>query len=125
MNNTTQHVTMQTLRLWEPQHVCIAIRNTSALNAALGGKSKCSDGKVYVTVQAVQRNVGRGGAEQALRRRQPLAPPPLPPVSGVTSDGVTLKLRGLPYSATVDDIVAWLAGMPCYHSRKWQHIPRS
>lgn len=45
------------------------------------------------------------------RRRQPLLPLPLPSApGGIQPDGATLKLRGLPYSAGIDDITSWLSG---------------
>ncbi len=63
--------------------------------------------------QAMQRNrqVARLG-EAASRRQAPLLPLPSAP-GGITPDGATLKLRGLPYSAGIDDITSWLAGECC------------
>ena len=63
--------------------------------------------------QAVARNrqVARAGEPGGLRRRAPLLPLPLPSApGGIQPDGATLKLRGLPYSAGIDDITSWLAG---------------
>ena len=56
-----------------------------------------------------------------VRETLPLIPPPPPPprggalnaaagVGGPPDTQATLKLRGLPYSAGVDDITEWLAG---------------
>ncbi len=55
-----------------------------------------------------------------VRETLPLTPPPPPPrggalnaaagVGGPPDTQATLKLRGLPYSAGVDDITEWLAG---------------
>lgn len=64
-------------------------------------------------LQAMQRNrqVASMGDPGGMRRRAPLLPLPLPSTpGGIQPDGATLKLRGLPYSAGVDDIASWLAG---------------
>ena len=50
--------------------------------------------------------------EAQSRRRAPLLPLPLPSAPGISPDGATLKLRGLPYSAGVNDITNWLSGIP-------------
>ena len=94
------------------------------MHACLAQAKRCS-GRTAASPRRPSERPGRA------RETLPLIPPPPPPrggplnvaagVGGPPDTQATLKLRGLPYSAGIDDITEWLAGAT--HSQSAMHAP--
>ena len=76
---------------------------------------------LLIGAQAMQHCTVSSVASEHTRRHGSPAEGLAPPGVAGSADEATVKLRGLPYAAVIDDIVEWLTGAASANRRKKSH----